>query len=299
MNLFEFLYNGLERDYQNSLLIEKIFYIVKTMCEYFQYDGRWLWSVDDDTLKNEIFDYELDIFNVKSKKIVCSSFSKAYCELANSLLSCDANYDISLTEGEESHVYAKTYLVDGTIIKIDPFKYTNDLLNIKKGLPFKAFKIVNTNNFEYLEKEESLKKRSTNNDLYLDYLKLLREEICLNQSLTKKKENEIFKFIIKYSNFNNLGLKEASDLILTSLIRITMKNSYNLDYKRHILYDCQKKDNNLIYQIPKDDKAYEFYKMYLDNDKIKFDYITIEELYNMKKYRCKDNTLIKALEKNE
>lgn len=298
MNLVKILYDGLEKDYQDASIIEKMFYIVKTMCEYFQFDSRWWWSNDDDELEQKIFNYELNVYDVKSRKVVCSSFSKAYCEVANILLFNDENYVLSKIQEGEMHMYSQTYLKDGTVILVDPLRFTNDFLNLKKELPFRAFEIVSTNNSYYQKEEQKLKLKYTYNSLYLQYLKLVRKEICLGQNLSVKKKNEIFKFIINHTNFNNLGLKEASDLVLYSLTQITSETSGQLGFKRHILYNLDNSEIKVVYQVPKNKKKDEFYCMYEKDDKIIIDYLKPGKLKSISKCCCKNNTLKKALEKN-
>ena len=281
MNLITTLYNELEKlnqedsiTHSNMITISKIYYIYKRLCEIFQYDCRWYWAIDDQQLKDTIFDEELDISNIKEPKVVCSSFSKVYAELTDILLSGDENYDITLTNGEYSHCYANTYLKDGTIIKIDPIKDANDLFSVKKGLPMKGIQIESMDEDKTLLEEYALHKINyQNQNLYSQYLQLVRDELLNSKECNPKKANELFHYFKDTSNFKDMGLKEVNDLFLLSVFRITYKDAKDLGFKRLVLYDFSKKEVKLLYRIPKSENERENYCLSQEHGKITWEKI--------------------------
>ena len=66
------------------------------MCEELQYDYRWLWGFYDQQLTEKIFNKEINVFDVRDVRVVCTSFSRAYAMVADILLSNDPNYDLTL-----------------------------------------------------------------------------------------------------------------------------------------------------------------------------------------------------------
>lgn len=275
MNLITTLYNELEENYQDDSVpsiantVGKIYYVYKRLCEIFQYDCRWYWAIDDQKLKDDIFDQEINIANVEDTKVVCSSFSKVYSELADILLSGDENYDITLTKGEYSHCFASTYLRDGTIIYVDPIKNANDLFSIKKGLPMKGIEIESFNEDKNLLEEYALYKINyQNQNLYSQYLQLVREELLDSKECPTKKVNELFHYFKNTSSFKDMGLKEVNDLFLLSVFRVTYQDAKELGFKRLILYDFSNKKVKLLYRVPKNENEVENYCVSQENGNI-------------------------------
>lgn len=266
MNLLKKLESEIEESYQNATTIDKIFLIYTRLCEQFQYDSRWDWSRKENNkeVQNEVFNQEIDITNAEKIKAVCSGFAKAYCDLSNTLLIFDENYDISLTEGSLSHVYASTVLRDGTTIKIDPFMTTtsiSDSLNVKKEILPGGIEVHNSPDYndDYL-KEKSL--HTINypcNNLYIKFLHLVKEELLRNEECTPEKMNELFQFFKETSNFNNLGLKEVHELFFLTTKETTNRMPHDLNVKKMVLYDSKNQETKYLYQVPKDSENVEYY----------------------------------------
>lgn len=268
MNLLKKLESEIEESYQNATTIDKIFLIYTRLCEQFQYDSRWDWSQKErnEEVQNEVFNQEIDITNAEKIKAVCSGFAKAYCDLSNTLLIFDENYDISLTEGSLSHVYASTVLKDGTTIKIDPFMTTtsiSDSLNVKKEILPGGIEVHNSPDYndDYLKEKALHTINYPRNNLYIKFLHLVKEELLRNEECTPEKMNELFHFFKDTSNFNNLGLKEVHELFFLTTKEVTGRKPYDLNVKKRVLYDPQNQETKYLYQVPKDSENIEYFTL--------------------------------------
>ena len=268
MNLLKKLESEIEESYQNATTIDKIFLIYTRLCEQFQYDSRWDWSQKErnEEVQNEVFNQEIDITNAEKIKAVCSGFAKAYCDLSNTLLIFDENYDISLTEGSLSHVYASTVLKDGTTIKIDPFMTTtsiSDSLNVKKEILPGGIEVHNSPDYndDYLKEKALHTINYPRNNLYIKFLHLVKEELLRNEECTPEKMNELFHFFKDTSNFNNLGLKEVHELFFLTTKEVTGRKPYDLNVKKRVLYDPQNQETKYLYQVPKDSENSEYFTL--------------------------------------
>ncbi len=286
MNLLDDMYKKIENEYKNKSTISKIYFIYEKLCELFQYDSRWNWAIGDDRLQEEIFNQELDITNLTTNKVVCSSFSKMFCELADLLLLNDENYDMSLLEGELSHCFAITYLKDNTIIKIDPLNHTNDFLNVKKRLPIKGITIISRYEDPIYLQERALKESGYSNDnLYLKYLENIGKEMRQNTDYKKDTAVTLFDWFRTTTNFHSLGLTEANGLFLLTVNKITKQNAQDLMFRRIPLYEPSTQDVKLIYKVPSKTKEDIHYCMELEEDEIKIEKVEEPIIDYIEKYR--------------
>lgn len=298
MNLKEILKSKLENNYQNLDTIGKIVYIYKKLCEVFQYDCRWYWAIDDQPLQIEIYERKLDIENLEDIKVVCTSFSDIYCNIVNSLLTKEEDYDISLPYGELSHCYSITQLMDGTTIEVDPIDGTDDFLNVKKGLPFRGLKIyTREDDGEYLLEKAMYDINYTKQNLYLKYLHLVRDELIEEKSNITT--NRLFHFFIDTTNFSTLGIKETNDLFLLTVKQTMNQDAKSLKFKRLVLYDNENKKVNLLYQVPKDENEVEYYSLTTKEDKISWQKVEepISEYIENSNYHFVEEDKVKFLTK--
>ncbi len=298
MNLLNDLYKKLEDDFQGKDTISKIYFIYERLCEFFQYDSRWYWAIGEEKLQDEIFNKKIDITNVTSNKVVCSSFSKMFCELADLLLLDDENYDMSLLQGELAHCYAITYLKDNTIIEIDPLGNTNDFLNVKKDLAIKGIRI--TSIYEdptYLE-EKALKESGYRNDsLYLQVLKRVGKEMREQKAYKLNPTSTLFDWFQTTTNFHSLGLNEANRLFLLTVSNIAQTSAQNLMFRRMVLYDPLTDDVKFIYKVPSTTEEDSHYCMRLEQGNIEIKKIEEPIIDYIKRYRSFANDREKYLSK--
>ena len=269
MNLLNNIYKKLEDDFQDKDTISKIYFIYEKLCELFQYDSRWCWAIGEEKLRDEIFNKEIDITNVTTNRVVCSSFSKMFFELADILLSDDENYDISLLQGELAHCSVITYLKDNTVIEIDPLDNTNDFLNVKKGLPIQGIKIISIyDDATYLE-ERALRESGYRNDaLYLQFLRKVGEEMRSNEAYKLDPTLTLFDWFRTTTNFYSMGLNEANGLFLLTVSNIAQTSAQNLMFRRIILYEPSTEDIKLIYKVPSTTEEDSHYCMRLEQGNI-------------------------------
>ena len=269
MNLLNDMYEKLETDFKDKDTISKIYFIYESLCELFQYDSRWHWAIGEERLQDEIFNKEIDITNVTSNKVVCSSFSKMFCELADLLLSNDENYDMSLLQGELAHCFAITYLKDNTVIEIDPLGNTNDFLNIKKGLPIQGIKIISLYDDPIYLEERALRESEYRNDaLYLQFLKKIGEEMREQEAYKLDPTLTLFDWFRTTTNFHSMGLNEANGLFLLTVSNIAQTSAQNLMFRIMFLYDPVADDVKLIYKVPSTTEEDSHYCMRLEQGNI-------------------------------
>ena len=145
MNLYDILEKELEEKSNDWNIIDKLNYIYIRTLQLLSHDSRWKYS-NNTNLKNELFDKEVNIFNVEDNRVICSSWSKIYSDLVNILLSNEELFDMSFTEGNiDPHMYTRVFLYTGETIDYDPLNNTDDFLNAKKNLPIKGIRINNKN----------------------------------------------------------------------------------------------------------------------------------------------------------
>lgn len=267
MNLYNKIKKELEEKHYNDT-ITKIVLIYIRMCEMFQYDDRWRYAekTHNKEILDELFNQKMDIYNIKTLKTVCHGFARAYCQLANELLSFDQNYEGSLTKGSISHEFAETYLRDGTIIEIDPFSSPtaiSDLLNIKKELTPRGISISNSPEYndEYREEQALHLINYKNNNLYIKYLQLLKQELLKGKRATPEKTKELFYFFKDTSNFTDIGIKEVQELFYLTITETTNCVPSELNVYKKELYNPITQKVNYLYQIPIDSENDEYFTL--------------------------------------
>lgn len=257
MNLYNEIRTALEEESskcEEFNTIDTITLIYTKLCEQFNYDVTWLWVAQQKDRKgmDKVLNKDISVLKVSDEVIACGGFASAYKRLADMLLSDDENYLETNVITTDKHKYAKTMLKDDIAIELDPFdnEVASDILNIKKGLTPRGITIID-NKYHDEEKEELIKQQAlksikNNNNLYLQYLHLLKEELLEN----KKTTYEIFNYFKDTTNINNLGLKEVNDLFALTMNKITNKTQEELNIKRLTLFNPEQEEVKFLYSIP-------------------------------------------------
>ena len=235
-------------------IIDKIVVIYTKLCEQFNYDVTWLWAAQQKDHKRmaEVLNKDISILKVEDEVIACGGFASAYKRLADMLLSDDENYIETNIIMTNKHRYAKTMLEDDIAVELDPFdnETASDILNIKKGLTPCGITIIDNKSHdeekEDIIKQQALKSIKNNNNLYLQYLHLLKEELLEN----KKTTYEIFNYFKDTTNVSSLGLKEVNDLFALTMNKVTNKTQKELNIGRLILFNPEKEEIKFLYSIP-------------------------------------------------
>lgn len=133
----------------NLTQVEKARYIYIQLGKYFSYDEQYIIS-NSEKEKREIFDR--DIEDIVNDKVVCTSLSRIYENLLNSI---GINAKTRLVKGERlGHAYTEIEL-DGEKYKAD---LIHDLMHIKTGFKTKHFMPIDEKNLSYSHiQEETLK----------------------------------------------------------------------------------------------------------------------------------------------
>ena len=209
-NLYNILNKELIEKGINWTTKEKMDYIYIRLCQIFNYDERWSYTSSEE-LRQAIFSKKTDIYKVNTSKVVCSTFSEIFKDLLLYLLSNDENFDFAQANyvKDTNHVYVTATLKDGTYVEYDPILNGNDFLNATKGLPIHGINIDNKLPIweNELEQEKIYHNIGYKTD-YLKYLNLLKEEV--KQKDIKAKE--LFNYLVKTTNTNNIGMYELNNL---------------------------------------------------------------------------------------
>lgn len=217
MNIYEIIKKELDEKSNTWNILDKLNYIYLRTLQLLSHDSRSKYS-NNPNIVEELFEKEVNIFNLEDTRVVCSSWSKVYTDLVNCLLSCDNNFDISFTEGTpEPHMYSRVFLADGTTVDYDPLTKTNDFVRAKKQLPLKGIRI-NNHNDEWLNETE-LENSFIRIGYEINkkwYLKELKEVL----SKENVKSKEILDILLKEIDYSDLDLLELNTFL-------------NMQYKKH------------------------------------------------------------------
>ena len=236
MNLYEIIKNELDEK-DDLQLLDKLNYIYIRTLQLLSYDSRWDYF-SNSKLKDELFEKEVNIFDLDDKRVICSNWSRVFTDLVNCLLSGEDNFDMAFTEGNtEPHMFSRVFLFNGTIIDYDSLKKTNDFVRAKKHLPIKGINIHN--NKEWIDNQIDIE-FSLNRIGYeinqINYLKGLKD-LLKKENVTGK---EILDELLKSIDYNDLDLIELNTFL-------------NMQYKKHtgkdLIYlgiDFDKNDYNSL-----------------------------------------------------
>ena len=237
-NLYQILKDEIDEKGSNWTSKEITDYIYIRLCQIFNYDERWSCTLDDD-FRNEIYDKEIDIFNVDTKKVVCSSFSKMFEMLVNVLLMGRDDFDMALTEGDinTGHMNTICYYSDGSSKGYDPILSYNDFLNAKKGLPIEGITYSETLSMwkRELRYEEAMYKIGYKNT-YEDFLRRLKD--ITDREL---EANDLVYFLLSITDIEGLGMAEVN-----KLLNIECKEMYGRGLKSFGVQLKSEEDNKRI-----------------------------------------------------
>lgn len=232
MNLYEIIKSELEEKSDNWFILDNLNYIYLRTLQLLSHDSRAKYSNKPNIIE-ELFEKELNIFNIEDKRVVCSSWSKVYTYLVNCLLSEEEDFDVSFTEGTpEPHMYSRVFLTDGSTIDYDPLSKTNDFVRAKKQLPLNGIRINNNKpkSSNEIDIEFSLEKIGYRVDK-IRFLKNLKHLITKGNLTSKEVLEALLKDIdytyldlIEFNTYLNMQFKKYSGLPLEAL-GIRFKNN--------------------------------------------------------------------------
>jgi len=217
MNIYEIIKKELDEKSSNWKILDKLNYVYLRSLQLLSHDSRWNYS-DNQQLKNELFDKEVNIFNLDDNRVICSSWSKIYSDLVTCLFTDNDGFDIAFTEGtSEPHMYTRVFLIDGSTIDYDPLTKTNDFVRAKTNLLLKGIKIYNHKNkwSNEVDLEESFKRIGYEID-DINFLKNLKH-VLLQENVSSK---DVLDALLKDIDYSKLDLIELNTFL-------------NMQYKKH------------------------------------------------------------------
>ncbi len=167
--------------------VTQSYYIYVTLCKMFSYDCHFLFG--SETEKKKIYNRKIDISNVDTFEIVCSS----WCYIAKKLLK-----EIGIESEIKYDVLPHVYLIidlNPYKIKMDPMKDGYDLTRIKIGSKSHGFNDLNHN----MDFQEKIKKSA---DMIYKKYDIFADE-CVNilqQELKRYSQNKNFMTGKKFDN---------------------------------------------------------------------------------------------------
>ena len=208
MNLYEIIKNELDEK-DDLQLLDKLNYIYIRTLQLLSYDSRWDYF-SNSKLKDELFEKEVNIFDLDDKRVICSNWSRVFTDLVNCLLSGEDNFDMAFTEGNtEPHMFSRVFLFNGTIIDYDSLKKTNDFVRDKKHLPINYLK-----GLKDLLKKENVTGKEILDELLksIDYndLNLIELNTFLNMQYKKHTGKDLIYLGIDFdkNDYNSLIIKD-------------------------------------------------------------------------------------------
>lgn len=226
-DLYSLLFKELKEKSANWSSKEKCDFIYIRLCQIFNYDERWSYT-SSGNLRGKIYDKIVYEKAVDTRKLVCSSFSFLFSNLINLLLEEDNVIAFAEGNANECHVYTEVSFLDGTIVKYDPISFkikSNDFMNAKKGLPIKGIHILNENadwENEIIQEKNFYNIGYKTN--YLDYLKLLKEEVLKNNINGEK----FLDYLVETTNFDSMGMYEVNNFFNYNTKAVFGKNLNDL-----------------------------------------------------------------------
>ena len=210
MNLYEILRTELDEKAYNWKILDKLNYVYLRSLQILSYDSRWEYT-NNQLLRNELFDKEVNIFNLDDTRVICSSWARLYTDLVSCLFSEKEGFDVTFTEGtRDPHMYSRVFLMDGSTIDYDPLTKTNDFVRAKTNLPLKGIRINNNQSkwSNEIDIEESFKKIGYEID-DVGFLKNLKH-VLLQKNVSSK---EVLDALLKDIDYEKLDLIELNTFL--------------------------------------------------------------------------------------
>lgn len=267
INLYEILKKELEKKGKDWSLIEKALYIYFRICQYFNYDETYYGN------NRYTVSRRFDMTKIDDYKLVCTTWSYLYKDLADALLKEEKDYKATSVLKEDEHQYINVITNNKETLLLDPVSPGGDFLAASRGFELgvglnKGIMYFENNNRNDKRAKEMLDKVIvTYSCNYLDYLKLLKEELINKyntnnlSSLNGQELNEIFVHILTTSNFKDLGIIEANELIYKSLLYLFDCNLSSKGFSKD-RHDGGTLTNSFYdLTVPKNDTEYEVYRL--------------------------------------
>ena len=252
-NLYELIKTELDTKAINWTAKEKIDYIYIRMCQIFNYDERWNYSTDS-KLKDDIYDYNINIFNVDITKLVCSTFSKAFSDLVNIFLMDSKNFDMALTEGNinDGHMYTMILYRDGSSSIYDPINTYNDFLNAKVGNKLQGIKMYkNLEDWENDLIQESIYRKI---DYIIDFSNKIKT-IGSNGIFSDLYGKSLLDKMINTIDISDLGIHEVNNLFNLYSNLLFQRNLRRMGV--FLRYDSSENGSRFFYNADGEDKYLE------------------------------------------
>lgn len=270
INLYEILKRELEEKGKSWCLLEKVLYVYKRTCQYFNYDETYYGGNGYTETRR------FDMTNIKEFNLVCTTWSYLFKDLADALFKDDKDYSKTIVLKEDDHKFVNVLTKNNETLLLDPVSPGGDFLAASRGFDFGVGLgkgIIYFENSGYKSKNDIKIKNMLNRVSkdyscnYLDYLKLVKEEIKKKYNtnkisdLTYEELNEIFLYVLTTSNFKDLGIMEANDLIYGSLLELFdfypgskrfRKDKNNGSISTNAFYDLH---------VPKNEEENEVYRL--------------------------------------
>ncbi len=288
MNFLQKMKKELDDNCQDFTTLEKCIYLYKRCAEEINYDERWRYC-DDDEVCDKILNFKPDIENIDNFSLVCSSASYTYFKLLIALLSEEEDFKAAKVESfNGTHYYVTISLDDG--LYLADLTGKRDLMLVKKGLMPNSFKKIITPHFNFKITDEIIngfKKAGLGNDLYLEYLKLVKNELQISNHKSFYDEKEIamiFRYLLRSENFDKMGLIEAELLLRQDFKYITGESINCAGIDSLELYDRINDETRLMIAVPINMLSCENYVLKREKTKVVAEKLTDDPREYVKKY---------------
>lgn len=273
MNLYEILRTELEKKGKDWSLLERALYIYFRTCQCFNYDETYYGG------NMYTIGRRFDMTKIDDYKLVCSTWSYLYKDLADALLGGDEAYERTVILTYDGHNYINILTNNNETLLLDPVSTSDDFLVASRGFDFGVGPGKGIMYFEDgIINDEKAKMMlgkvidgySCN---YLDYLKLVKEELKQKyhtdelSTLGSEELNEIFVYILATSNFRDLGIMEANMLIHKSLIELFGISGCSSNFSVEKCYGDVLRNSYYDLTVPKNDDENEVYRLTRDGSR--------------------------------
>lgn len=273
MNLCEILRTELEKKGKDWSLLERALYIYFRTCQCFNYDETYYGG------NMYTIGRRFDMTKIDDYKLVCSTWSYLYKDLADALLGGDEAYERTVILSEDEHNYINILTNNNETLLLDPVSTSDDFLVASRGFDFgvgpgKGIMYIEDGIINDEKAKMMLGKvidgYSCN---YLDYLKLVKEELKQKyhtdelSTLGSEELNEIFVYILATSNFRDLGIMEANRLIHKSLIELFGISGCSSKFSAEKCYGDVLRNSYYDLTVPKNDDENEVYRLTRDGSR--------------------------------
>lgn len=260
MNLLQILKKEIENlNYHDEFTIARYLYLRSG--QFFIYNPEYQFY--DEKQKETAYQEELDIENVKSNQIICSSWAKVFYNLLKAF-----NIKCELIDNQ-SHAYVIIFLQDYKIIA-DLTKGYEDINRIKFGFSTNHYKCLEDDQFALKLKETDILLGYCNPLYYEERLKRYKSHL-----LSAKNVKENFAFITEVIRKKDIPIDPMG------ASKIIHEIFYYLNYFQYINGVKVKKINNngevIVYYEVEEGKESRYYKLFANVSRVLMEEINQNE----------------------